>query len=238
MRRQSGITLLEVLIAVMLLSVLSAGMMMALRLGISALSRTDKKLMENRRIAGAQRLVEQELEGLIPVSAPCIGSGNESKDPLLFFSGQANNLTMISGFSLQEAWRGRPQVLQMFTVPAEEGDGVRLVVNEIPYNGSFGAGQLCIGAAVEPETGRYPRFRPPFATATTFVLADHLSEVRFQYLAPSKKPGEPGLWMPRMESRRLARRHSHRNGARSSPPPPASSRSPSRRRSTSTASRG
>jgi hypothetical protein len=103
---------------------------------------------------------------------------------------------MISGFSLQEAWRGRPQVLQLFTVPAEEGDGVRLVVNETPYNGLLGAGQLCVGAAVEPETGRYPRFRPPFATPTTFVLADHLSEVRFQYLAPSKKPGEPGLWMP------------------------------------------
>ena len=128
MRRQSGITLLEVLIAVMLLSVLSAGMMMALRLGISALSRTDKKLMENRRIAGAQRIVEQELEGLIPVSAPCTGSGNESKDLLLFFSGQPNNLTMISGFSLHEAWRGRPQVLQIFTVPTEQGDGVRLVV--------------------------------------------------------------------------------------------------------------
>src|ERR1041385_7354382 len=107
MKRSAGITLLEVLIAVTLLSVLSVGMMTAMRIGISALSHTDARLMDNRRVAGAQRILEQELQAMIPVLAPCANGG----PPTPIFSGQPNGITMVTGFSLQGAWRGRPQVI-------------------------------------------------------------------------------------------------------------------------------
>ena len=75
MRRDAGVTLMEVLIAVTLLSLLSTGMLLAIRIGLSALGKTNEKLMYNRRVAGAQRILEQELQGMIPVVAPCGGSG-------------------------------------------------------------------------------------------------------------------------------------------------------------------
>ena len=65
MRRRStaGVTLMELLIAVLLLSLLSVGLLFALRIGLNAYSKTQTRLMDNRRVAGAQRILEQELEG-------------------------------------------------------------------------------------------------------------------------------------------------------------------------------
>ena len=70
-RSQAGTTLIEVLVAVTLLSLLSVAMAFALRIGINAYQKTSAKLMENRRVAGAQRILEQELEGIVPAVAPC-----------------------------------------------------------------------------------------------------------------------------------------------------------------------
>jgi prepilin-type N-terminal cleavage/methylation domain-containing protein len=198
MRREAGMTLMEVLIAVSLLSVLSLGMMLAMRLGISALWRTDQRLMDNRRVAGAQRIVEQELEGLVPVAAPCHGAGGEGGPKVPVFSGQPTGVTLVSTLSLQQAWRGRPQVLQIFTMPSEEG-GVRLVVNEIPYPGPKFVGGLCTGIQQSQEApGNFGQFIVPKAGEGTFVLADRLQSIAFQYLKrPEKERGEEaGVWLP------------------------------------------
>ena len=68
---QAGVTLIEVLVAITLLSMLSVGMMVAMQIGLASFAKTDRRLMDNRRVSGAQRLVEQELEGMMPVVAPC-----------------------------------------------------------------------------------------------------------------------------------------------------------------------
>jgi prepilin-type N-terminal cleavage/methylation domain-containing protein len=197
MRRDAGMTLMEVLIAVTLLSVLSVGMMLAMRLGISALGRTGERLMDNRRVAGAQRIVEQQLEGLIPIVSPCRGAGgDDNAAKVAIFSGQPNSLTMVSGFSLQQAWRGRPQVLQFFTMPSDAG-GVRLVVNETPFPGSRLAGQLCTG--IQPANGTpgfVGQFAPPRGSGSTFVLADRLRGVTFEYLKRPERVEEPAIWAP------------------------------------------
>src|SRR4051812_18433701 len=146
-KRQAGLTLMEVLIAVTLLSLLTLGMLFAMRLGLLAFSRTDNKLMENRRVAGAQRILEQELQGLIPVVAPCLGTMQGAGMKFGFFQGRGDQMTLVSSFSLQGAWRGLPQILQLFVIPGENGEGVRLVVNETQYTGTENAGRLCMGIA-------------------------------------------------------------------------------------------
>lgn len=192
MRHDSGITLLEVLVAVTLLSFVSMGMMLAMRLGMSALSRTDARLMDNRRVSGAQRIIEQELQGMVPVVAPC----GEVMDRIGMFAGDAQSLALVSDFSLQEAWRGRAQFLQMFTIPDDRG-GFRLVVNETPYTGPEGIRRLCTQPVQDPETGyQIAHFAQPVPGPTTFVLADHLRTVRFQYLKRSLVPLQPETWVP------------------------------------------
>jgi prepilin-type N-terminal cleavage/methylation domain-containing protein len=189
---EAGVTLIEVLIAVTLLSVLSVAMLYALRGGLMAYSKTDARLMDNRRVAGAQRILEQELEGMIPVVSGCSGTPDTAPQKFGFFQGEAQVMRLVSNFSLQQAWRGQPKILELFVIPGENGEGVRLVVNETPYMGPVPAGNLCMAITPDSSTGRpVPHFAPVYAGPGSFVLADKLAFCRFSYLWPSLDPAQP-----------------------------------------------
>lgn len=193
---RAGLTLIEVLIAVTLMSILSVGILMAMRVAVDALQKGNRKLMDNRRVAGAQRVLEQQIAGFMPVKAPCAGSPEASPEPFPFFQGEPQSMRFVSIYSLQEAWRGVPRILELQVIAGDEGNGVRLVVNEIPYTGPLSAGQLCIGMPVDPSLGvKAPQFLPVQAGPQSFVLADKLAWCRFSYLEP-KKPPEIERWQP------------------------------------------
>lgn len=185
-RPRAGVTLMEVLIAVTLLSLLAVGMLYSMRVGLMAFSKVDTRLMQNRRAAGAQRVVESEIAGMIPVVTPC-GSGK-----ILFFQGEPQTMRLISTFSLQEGWRGQPQILELFVIPGENGQGVRLVVNETPYEGPLSASHVCTGDG---------KFAPVTAGPNSFVLADKLASCQFQYLGAADNPRDPPLWQPLFKSK-------------------------------------
>jgi hypothetical protein len=188
-RHEAGITLIEVVIAVTLLSMLSVGMLATLRMGFDGLHKTNSRLMENRRVAGAQRVIEQQLGGFMPVKALCSGGLDAPPTPFAFFEGQPQSMRLVSTYSLQEAWRGQPRILELQVIPGNEGRGVRLIVNEIPYTGPLSAGQSCLAMAPDPLSGLIvPQFRPIQASAQSFVLADKLAWCRFLYLEPGKPP--------------------------------------------------
>src|SRR5262249_33746876 len=113
-----------------------------------------------------------------------------------FFQGEPQTMRLVSTFSLQQAWRGQPQILEMFVIPVDQGEGVRLVVNEIPYTGPLGAAQLCPALMPDPQTGiSLPRFVPVIPGPHSFVLADKLAYCRFVFLAPPVSPGAPETWI-------------------------------------------
>lgn len=196
---QAGTTLIEVLVAVTLLSLLAVAMAFALRIGINAYQKTTAKLMENRRVLGAQRILEEEMEGIVPVVAPC-GSVPPSSKPdanwFAFFQAAPSIMRLVSTFSLQQAWRGSPQVLEIFVIPRDDGPGVRLVVNELPYYGPYAAGLLC--TSYPPGDVRIPQFLPVNAGTQSFVLADKLAYCRFNYLwsLPHGTKENPVQWSP------------------------------------------
>ena len=186
MRRQSGLTLIEVLIAISLLALLSVGILTAMRIGLSATVKVNTKLMQNRRVAGTQKVLEQQIAGFMPVIALMNGS---PQTRLAFFQGEAQSMRFISSYSLQAASRGVPQILEFQVIPGEQGAGVRLVVNEWPYTGPLSAGIFCLGRVPDPTRGvTVPRFRPIQPGPNSFVLADRLAYCRFAYLEPKPKP--------------------------------------------------
>jgi prepilin-type N-terminal cleavage/methylation domain-containing protein len=192
--KRSGVTLIEVMIAVSLLSLLSLGILMSLRVGLGALDRTNRRLMNNRRVAGAQRILEQQLAGFIPVVALAAPSGALMKVP--FFEGRAQSMRFVSSYSLSEASRGIPEVLEFQVIPGEEGRGVRLVVNENAYTGPRSAGVFCLGLGQDAELGvSVQRFLPISIGASSFVLADRLAYCRFSFLGsvPEKNLEQ---WLP------------------------------------------
>jgi prepilin-type N-terminal cleavage/methylation domain-containing protein len=200
---RAGVTLIEVLVAITLLSLLSVAMLFALRIGLMAYSKTNAKLMDDRRVAGAQRILEQELEGIVPAVGPCSGmpdaaQGSAPSGPMFgFFQATSNAMRLVSTFSLQQGWRGRPQILELFVVPSDNGEGLRLVVNELPYKGPLAAGRLCTGLSPDPAAGvSLPHFLPVMSGPDSFVLADKLAFCRFVYLWPPKIATDPPVWSP------------------------------------------
>jgi prepilin-type N-terminal cleavage/methylation domain-containing protein len=185
-RGQAGLTLMEVLIAVSLLSLLSVGMTIALRIGLSATGKANARLIDDRRVAGTQRILESEIAGFMPVKAACGGAGEMPGGVIQFFQGQEQSMRFVSTYSLQQAWRGLPQILEYLVIPREDGKGVRLVVNEHIYSGPKSTGMFCFGPG---------RYTPIDAGPGSFVLADNLAFCRFSYLAPAAPPMPTAQWV-------------------------------------------
>lgn len=191
-----GVTLLEVLIAITLLALLTGGMLTLMHVGFTAYSKTTAKLMDNRRVAGAQRIIEQELEGFMPAFALCGQDATAPKASVPFFQGEPDVIRFVSTFSLQQAWRGRPQVLELTVIPGENGRGFRLMVNELPYNPEL-PGMLCLGNVTDPLSGfTRPRYRPVETGPASFVLADKLAGCRFSFLEGPAPPANKEKWVP------------------------------------------
>lgn len=180
---QSGLTLIEVLIAVTLVALLSSGMLFAMRAALVALESSGRRIESLRRSTGAQRILQQQIAGFLPVMANCGGSPLQpGGPPVMFFQGLPSVARFVTSYSIEGGARGRPQVVELFVAPRPEG-GVRLLVNEIPYTGPAGAGFLCQPPAPDPATGGFmPVFPPPQPGPRSFVLADRLAACRFSYL--------------------------------------------------------
>jgi len=196
-RRSAGVTLIELLIAVLLLSLLSVGIVLTLRVALSAMNRSDAKLMSNRRVASVERILDQEIEGIMPVRADCQPQPGVPGPTLLFFQGEITSMRLASTYSLQQGERGLPMILEFQVIPGEEGQGVRLVVNEHWYTGPRGAGVYCIGMGAGPDGGPPgPRFAPISIGADSFVLADKLAYCRFSF-RDLRPPPQPPVWVER-----------------------------------------
>jgi prepilin-type N-terminal cleavage/methylation domain-containing protein len=195
-RGRAGVTLIEVLIAMSLLSILSVGILMAMRVGLNALGKANNKLISNRRAAGAQRILEQQIEGLMPVLASCRPGAEAPAIQMPFFQGEPQSMRFVSSYSLQEAARGYPRILEFQVIPGADGRGVRLVVNEHIYSGPLAAGFFCLGRSVDPALGiDMPRFRPIQTGTGSFVLADQLAFCHFAYQDVDRNTGLD-QWLP------------------------------------------
>ena len=172
---------MEVLIAISLLSVLSVGIMTAMRVGLNAMSKTNSKLMDNRRVAGTQRILEQQIAGLMPLFANCRAGPELPVTKTAYFQGTPDSMRFVSSFSLRGASRGMPQILEFRIIPGDRGRGVRLVVNEVPYTGPLTVGASC--------------FQPVEVGPQSFVLADRLAFCRFAYME-AMPPPVLQRWLP------------------------------------------
>jgi general secretion pathway protein J len=195
--RRAGVTLIELLIAVSLLGALSAGILLSLDLGLRSMEKTNNKVIANRRSLSVQRILRSQITDLLPAGADCHPAPNAPPVRVPMFEGQPETMRFVSTYSLQEAARGYPRLLEFQVISGERGEGVRLVVNEILYTGPAQAGRACIGLAPGAMPGvQIPRFSPPVAGPHSFVLADRLSSCRFAYLL-APPPGQgPERWVP------------------------------------------
>jgi len=189
---KAGVTLMELLIAISLVSLLFVGILMALRVGMNAMDKANARLMSNRRVIGAGRALEQQIAGMIVTMADCRSGPGAGPVKRPFFEGRPQSMRFVSSYSLAEASRGYPRILEYQVIPGENNEGVRLVVNELLYTGPASTGRLCLG----PDPGGAGTlFRPIEIGPQSFVLADKLAFCRFLYQEPAPPPRRK-VWVP------------------------------------------
>jgi hypothetical protein len=195
-RGRAGVTLLELLIAVSLLSALSIGILFSLRVGLNAMEKTNSRFLMNRRVLGAQRILEQQIANFIPAAAQCMAAPEQRGPSVRFFQGEPETMRFATSYSIQSAARGVPMIAEFAVIAGEAGRGVRLVVNEIPFAGPMVAGRSCTGIGVDPAANRqFIQFRPVEIGPYSYVLADKLAYCRFLYREPPRKE-TPERWLP------------------------------------------
>ena len=197
---QAGVTLIELLIAVSLMSLLTVGIVYAMRLAINSQERANKKMMANRRVTGAQRILEQQVANLVPVMADCRATPVSPPSPVSFFQGEPQAMRFVSTYSLEEAHRGYSQILEYSVIAGENNMGFRLLVNELLYSGARSTGALCLGNSFDQALGvSRTLFRPIESGPRSFVLADKLASIRFLF-REQLPAGNPQLvrdrWVP------------------------------------------
>jgi len=196
-RRRAGVTLIEILIAVSLLSLLSVGVLIAMRVGFNTMEKVDSRLTGNRRVSYARRIIENEIAGYTWTRADWRPKP-DTVVPVSFSQWEAETMRFVTSYSLQDAWRGRPQIAAFQVIPGADGKGVRLIVDEVPYVGPAQAGSMITN--VEP--GGAVDYAPVVAGPRSFVLADRLEYCRFEYLEPKQEPPFQ-IWRPDWVQTRL-----------------------------------
>ena len=199
LKPEAGVTLIELLIAVTLVALLAVGMLIAMRVGLSAMDKSNAKLMANRRVASVERIIEAEIGGIIPIKAKCQPTSQWAALTVPFFQGDVQAMRLVSNFSLQQGSRGLPMILEFMVIAGEQGRGVRLVVNEHTYTGPLSAGAFCAGQAPDATGMMQTVYVPIEAGSSSFVLADKLAYCRFSYrfLPPQVNPliPTPEVWL-------------------------------------------
>jgi general secretion pathway protein J len=202
-RGEAGVTLIELLIAVTLVSLLSVGMVIALRFGLSTMERTTNRLYDNRKLVSVNRIIDSQIAGIFAARTTCLGTGRPAGE-ITFFQGEPQTMRLLSTYSLQEGYRGYPRVLEYQVIPGENAEGVRLIVNELLYTGPLMTGLMCMGEVPRPEALGLPAplFTPVRVGQQSFVLADRLAFARFFYRESLPQPPYE-RWTPLWTSRLL-----------------------------------
>jgi hypothetical protein len=180
-KSELGVTLIEILIAVSLLSLLSVGMLVAMRLGFTTMDKTDARLIANRRVANSRQIIENEISGFMYTRAWFHPKPDEI-NPVNFLEAQPQRMRFVTTYSIDDSWRGRPQIAVMQVIPGEKNEGVRLIVNEAVYTGPEQAGREITSIEQIPLALPVIHYRAIEPGAQSFVLADRLAYCRFSYL--------------------------------------------------------
>ncbi|MEO5923492.1 MAG: prepilin-type N-terminal cleavage/methylation domain-containing protein [Bryobacteraceae bacterium] len=170
MKRQAGFTLIEMLIAISLVAVISAGLLTTMRNGLLTMQKTQQRLGENRRALGIQDFISRQIGGAMPVKGRC-GAGDVFSTRELF-RGTDTAMLLVSNESMEEGSRGRPRIA-LYQVRENRDGTVRLEVTEQPFVSPISAAPFCgldLADIHSPANANPP-----------FVLLDHLAYCRFVY---------------------------------------------------------
>lgn len=185
-RAEAGITLLELLVSITIVSLLATTALFAWRVGSSAWQKASERMEKDRTVLAVHQLLEEQIASMVPYQALTEGGARE-----MFFQGEPGTARFVSRYSL--AHRATSGLYLIEYQVTEQKDGTKqLLLNESPVWGNQELGTLLASAQNRPE-GLVRKYLPFKHGPQTVVLLEGLQECRFEYF---RIPGanQPGTW--------------------------------------------
>lgn len=177
-QQQTGFTLMEMLVAMTIVSLLATTILFGWRIAAAAWGRASELTEEQRRASAVNQVLLLQMAEMLPV-APSTRPGARN----VFFQGEASTARFLSRYSLVN--RSRSGIYRIEYQIADRSDGLHeLLLNEVPVSGPSDFGSLLTGVEQTPQ-GMLARFAPFQRTPQTRVLLDDLSEAHFEYYRPA-----------------------------------------------------
>jgi general secretion pathway protein J len=188
-------TLIEILVAVALLGLLSAGIVASLDVSSRAWQATRNRLTLDRRIATANSILHSQISGIAPILAEIPPQRRIGLANFVFFQGEPDAMRFVSSYSVTAGRRAGLQIVELKIVDSQRGR--RVLLNQTPYQGPLSAG-LLVEAYVRDAS--FPRgrivFRPIEPRATSLIILDELQDCNFAYLKEPWSISETSVWLP------------------------------------------
>ena len=192
LRPEAGLTLIEILVAVTLLALLSAGMVTALSMSAGSWSQARERLTLDRRISTANQLLYAQFAAVTPVlMQPPAAVG---APPAPFFHGEPQQMRFVSSYSLDSGPRGGLTIVELNVQRAE--NGLRLVLTQSPYRGPVSAGRYAIGVEREGPNGLRILYSPVRPRSDSLIVADQLATCVFEYQREARSLADAAEWLP------------------------------------------
>ena len=192
-------TLIEVLVAVALMAMLSAGLFTSLQIGATSWRTTQQALMLDRRIATANALVRSLLVSMVPIEAVTPPGSRLPRYRFTFFQGERRAMRFVSSHSMTAGTRNGLHLTELRA--SEYQGGTRVLVNQTGYQGPLALGALVSGRISLPGVrGGRLVFRPIRALPTSLIAVDQLGGCTFSYLKRRRR-AEPATWVPAWDER-------------------------------------
>ena len=175
----TGLSLIEVLVALSLLALVSASLLAATGAGLQAwLDARDAMLLDRRTADGNAQLLAT-IAAMVPMPAT---ESPERGASFPFFQGEPRMMRFVTTHSATHRGRGGLRLLTLRVASAP--GGLKLVLDEAPCQGPDGLGELLeTGARSSPgAVGGRLVFAPEFAREDSWTVADRLAVCRFAYL--------------------------------------------------------
>ena len=189
----AGFTLLELLVAITVVSLLATAVLFSWRVASSAWQKVNQRLETDRTILATHQLLQEQMASLIPYRTLSLQGSRE-----LFFQGEPEAARFVSRYSLER--RARSGLYEIAYQVEQDRDGSkRLLLRETPLLGRDALSEVLLGAEMSPE-GKLLKFRPFERDSQVVVLLENLQECRFEYYQPRtglEAEGWVEAWRPR-----------------------------------------
>ena len=160
--KQSGFTLVEVMLALTLFALLGTILYGAIALGQGAVEKSQKSFEESQKLRSAVDLLGNYVRSSYPYRV-------SPQIPTVFYNGEETELSFVSAFSLTMGGRGMAKI-HLFWETQNEGSGVLKLEEQVP-----------VRLGDENAESGYQN---------AVVLRERVTEFRLAYLDPQSEKGD------------------------------------------------